>query len=200
MRVIGGKPLRKNRYAQTPRFRDSSPRWPAIRTQRPGRDYRHLVHKRDVEAVLPLLPRWDVLSEGLEAIVLAPGEWGTDARYTSYGQRRVGRISLCAWDREVAQCWGKSYVDEHRPILDLLSVPVVPAPDSEWLFDCQFTEHTARAFQLIHVLVHELGHHHDRLHTASRRGPARGERYAERYANDHEALLVARYQEHFRLD
>lgn len=46
MRVIGGKPLRKNRYAQTPRFRDSSPRWPAIETQRPGRRARDQEHFR----------------------------------------------------------------------------------------------------------------------------------------------------------
>ena len=141
-----------------------------------------------------------MLSQGLEAIVLGPGEWGSDALYASDAKRQVGRIELFAWDREVEMYWGKTHVDEHRPILDLLGVPVVLRAGEQWMYDCLFTEATARAFQLIHVLVHELGHHHDRITTRSQRKPARGEGYAERYANDHEPLLVARYREAFRLD
>ena len=40
----------------------------------PGRGYRHVVTKRDVQAFIDLLPDWDKWSERLGRIVLGSGE------------------------------------------------------------------------------------------------------------------------------
>ena len=48
--------------------------------------------------------------------------------------------------------------------------------------EVHYTEASARAFQLLHILLHELGHHHDRMSTQSKNETARGENYAEQYA------------------
>jgi hypothetical protein len=76
-------------------------------------------------------------------------------------------------------------------------VPVERTPDGEIV--CHFTEATARAYQLLHVLLHEIGHHHDLMTTRSRKECARGETYAEEYAYRYEALIWERYLSEFEL-
>ena len=44
-----------------------------LERHRPGRGYRHILSKSDVERFIALLPDWDELSRGLEAIVLLAG-------------------------------------------------------------------------------------------------------------------------------
>jgi hypothetical protein len=63
----------------------------------------------------------------------------------------------------------------------------------------RFTESTAKAFLLIHVLVHELGHHHDQMTTQKRRQASRGEAFAEAYAREHEDRIISLYCRHFDL-
>jgi hypothetical protein len=61
-----------------------------------------------------------------------------------------------------------------------------------------FTETSAQAFLLVHVLVHELGHHHDRMTSPSRRDCTRGEPYAEEYARRYEDRIWPAYCRVFR--
>jgi len=51
--------------------------------------------KRDIERFINLLPDWEELSIGLNAIVLAPGNGRCD------GWHRPGIVALCAWEMEL---------------------------------------------------------------------------------------------------
>src|SRR5262249_37295767 len=147
--------------------------------------------KRDVRRFIELIPDWGELSQGLRAVVLAPGDRGL------LGYHRPGLVALCAWERALERVWHADFVAEHRLILARLGVPVESA-DGPWR-RCRFTEATARGFQLLHVLLHELGHHHDRMTTRARRHSCRGEDFAEDYANDRALRIWGRYVAAFSL-
>jgi hypothetical protein len=91
-----------------------------------------------------------------------------------------GAIGICAWQ---AQLWDedmcKRWYWDHVDVLDRLGVQVWKV-GPRWV--AEWTEHQARAFQLLHVFLHELGHHHDRMTTRSKWHAARGEPYAEQFA------------------
>jgi hypothetical protein len=113
------------------------------------------------------------------------------------GWHRPGLVAICAWERSIFL--GETdheFYRAHQAILEKLGVPCVRQTD-EW--ELQFTEETARAFQLIHILIHELGHHHDRMTTRSKHDACRGEGYAEAYARQFEDVLLARYRNEFPL-
>lgn len=192
-KVRGGKVQRKNRSAETPNYYNTPQAVPAIDREKPGKGYRHLLRKRDIVDFISILPDWEELSIGLNAIILAAGEINT------MGWHDNGIVAVCAWDRELWQEWDEGFVREHRPILEKLDVPIVFAgrEDGCDYFDCRFTEPTAKAFQLMHVLLHELGHHHDRMTTRSKRQSSRGEGFAEQYANRYTDTLWQRYFEVF---
>jgi hypothetical protein len=101
------------------------------------------------------------------------GDYGLDGWHTN------GMVGLCAWERELWIDYHPDFVQEHHAILDRLGVRAHP---SDARVVVQWTEESARAYQLLHVLLHELGHHHDRMTTRSRNSAARGETYAETYA------------------
>ena len=140
----------------------------------PGRGYRHLLTIADVRAFIALLPAWDEVAIGLDAIVLDAGS------ADCMGWHRLGVVAVCAWDHELwwTDCdpaWERDY----RPVLDLIGV------ERERVGECvafRWTEAQARAFQLLDVLPHELGHHHDRITNRGGARAARGEPYAEAYA------------------
>jgi len=190
-KVVGGKPLRKNRTAETPNYRNTPQYRPVVDRQRPGPGYRHVLLKRDVERFVTILPDWDRLSEGLNAIVLAPGSPCFD------GWHKPGIVAVCAWERHLlidTACW---YHDAHRRVFCKLGVPCEKVGSDQ--YRCKFTESTVRAYQLLHVLLHELGHHHDRMSTRSKRQASRGEGYAERYALAYTDVIWQRYLEKFGL-
>ena len=183
-KVLGGKVQRKNRWAVTPTYWNTRQSVPVIDRREPGRGYRHLLHRKDVFAFIDILPDWDELSRGLDAIVLARKEEGCE------GWHDDGVIGICAWSRDLwieVQDW---YYREHAAIFDRLDVPC-PLEGGDWLL--KFTERTARAYQLLHILLHELGHHHDRMTTRSQRAAARGEGYAEAYALRYEERIWDAY-------
>lgn len=183
-RVVGGRVMRKNRHACTRGIVDASRGHPIVVRERPGRGYRHLLTQKHVHDFLAILPDWPTLARGLHGIVLAPGDRG----YA--GSHDRGVIEICAWDQEIVCEWERWFFDEHAAVLARLDVDHEPLEDGA--VRVLFTEDTARAYQLLHVLLHELGHHHDRMTTRSRRA-SRGEKYAEDFALDREALVWARY-------
>jgi hypothetical protein len=184
MKVRDGIVQRKNRWARTPHYlRDELPAL-VIDRRRPGRGYHHVASQRDVRRFLEILPEWSLLREGLNAIVL-------DSGYRDgMGWHRPGVVAICAWDADYvwSDCLPAFYA-EHAEILEKLGIPVFR---DEERIEVQFTEDTARAFLLVHVLVHELGHHHDRITTRSKRDASRGEGDAERYARRHEDEIIAK--------
>jgi hypothetical protein len=183
-KVLGGKAQRKNRWAKTPTYWNTRQKVPVVDREEPGWGYRHLLRRRDVLAFVEIIPDWDTIADGLDAIVLARGEWNID------GWHDDGVIGICAWDRELWQRATRGGYEEHAAVYDRLGVPVEPVDDE---FLLKFTESTAAAYQLLHVFLHELGHHRDRMTTRSRRRTARGEGYAERYALELEPLVWDRY-------
>jgi len=189
LKVRNGTVQRKNRRARTPHYLNDDMPELVIDRRRPGRGYRHVANKEDVRRFLHILPEWPVLRIGLNAVVLDAGH------EDCMGWHRPGVVAICAWDTdfEWLDCnpW---FYSEHAVLLKKLDVPIY---HDEYRIQVHFTEETARAFLLIHVLVHELGHHHDRMTTRSQRQTARGEGYAEAYARRYEDEVLARYQRMF---
>ena len=188
-KVRDGQVQRKNRWARTPHYFTHDTPTLQIDRQRPGPGFRHLVFQEDLRRFLPLLPEWDFLQTGLRAIVLAAGG-------RLMGWHNNGVVAICAWERSfVLEDSTLPFIQDHQEIFDKLGVPYRLKEGST----IEFTEETARAFQLVHVLVHELGHHLDRMTTQSRNYPARGERFAENYARRWEDQILDRYRREFRL-
>ena len=190
-KVVGGKVQRKNRSTTTPNYYDTPQTSPVIDRRRPGLGYRHILMKRDVERFINILPDWNELSKGLNAVVQAPGNGYCD------GWHKPGVVAVCAWERDVWVEVGPWYFDDHKSIFNQLGVPCESLDTGDHL--CKFTEGTAKAYQLLHILLHELGHHHDRMTTKSKRESARGERYAERYAIKYARWIWNRYFDEFGL-
>jgi hypothetical protein len=197
MKVRGGRVARKNNWAPNPNdhMRVDQP-FPLIVRERPGFGHRHLLRRRQVRDFCDLLPEWGDLSLGLNAIVLAEGELGV------HGWHLPGTVALCAWDESVVLDHDPAFHHEHADIIERLGVRTEAREDDYGGFvRTWWTEPTARAFQLLHILLHEFGHHHDRMTTASLPDYApRGEPYAEAYARRHEAVVWDRYLERFGLD
>jgi hypothetical protein len=189
-RVINGRVQRRNRTDLSPCFRTPRP-YPLVERHKPGFGYRHVLRQADVAAFLHLLPDWAQLAQGLNAVVLASGEFNCD------GWHVPGVVAVCAWGwrpwREVSVRW----YAEHWALLERLDVPCEQVEDGYVV--CKFEEPSIRSYQLLHVLLHELGHHHDRMTTRSRKRTGRGEGYAEQYAWRYEALIWDQYLNQFGL-
>jgi hypothetical protein len=189
MKVRNGRVQRKNLHAKTPHYFHTEMASLVIDRLRPGFGCRHVVRKEHVRRFLPLLPDWDELSLGLNAIVLA------DGNSNCMGWHRPGVVAICAWDREIEwhDCY-QSFFKEHVGVFEALAIPYDVGVER---ISVRFTEATARAFSLVHVLVHELGHHHDRMTTRSKRESCRGEAYAENYSCQFQNAIVQRYRKEF---
>lgn len=191
--VSGGKVQKKNDWTRTPNYYSHNQREVIVERKRPGKGYRHVLTRRDILDFITLLPDWEELSYGLNAIVLAPGEEDTA------GYHVFGVVHVCAWDEEMwldYQC-DTRFFQEHEPIFRRLGVPMDYSGDGYAL--CKFDDNTVRAYQLLHILLHELGHHHDRITTKAQRRAGRGEPYAEGYALAYETKIWNDYQQTFGL-
>lgn len=191
--VVGGKVRKKNNWALTPNYYSHRQSELVIDRKRPGQGYRHLLTRRDVRNFIAILPDWEELSKGLDAIVLAAGDAGTD------GYHVPGVVYVCAWEEDLWRDFPSDtdFFRDHEPIFQRLGVPIEYSDGGHAL--CQFNEFTARAYQLLHILLHELGHHHDRITTKSQRRASRGESYAEAYALAYEARIWDEYLRRFEL-
>jgi len=173
MKVVNGRTGGKNRHVPT------SHKGYVIDRASPGRGYRHVVTKRDLQSFIDLIPDWASLSRRLERITLAEGNAFDDGYYAFYHREKTGAIALHAWDADLWMPLPIAYVSAHQTIFDQLGVSREAGNDR---VVCRFTEAQARAFILLHVFLHELGHHWDRIHQRHRR-ITKGEPYAERFAH-----------------
>lgn len=191
-KVVGDRPLRKNRHVLTPNIWSGNRGEFAIERERPGRGFRHLLRKQHIEEFIAMIPDWDHYADGLKGVVLAEGEHDCFGWYYD-----VGVIGICAWERQLWTALHVDYFNKDKALLKRLGVACEQRKDSVL---CRFTEGQARAFLLLEVFLHELGHHHDRMTTKSRRRAARGEPYAERYSLDLRPDLWEDYVAHFGLN
>ncbi len=189
-KVKGGQVCKKNNWKDTPNYWNTPQEIPQLDRERPGRGYRHLLKQNDLLYFISILPDWDELSKGLDAVLLAHGGQNADGWYTQ------GIVAICAWERGLWRKVDKKWYAEHEGVLKRFKVPYVEK--GSWI-ECQFTEKSVRAYQLVHVFLHELGHHHDRINTEFQTATARGEGYAENYALQYERVIWDRYEEVFGL-
>ena len=185
-RVLGGKVQRKNRSALTPNYYNTPQSVPLLERQKPGKGYKHVIRKQHLIDFISILPDWDELSTGLNAVLLAPGDDECD------GWHDRGIVAVCAWPRTIWIEVLDWYYDEHAGVLARLGIPSERSTDG---YLCKFTEGSVRAYQLLHILLHELGHHHDRMTTQTRLYASRGEGYAEEYARKYSEVIWNRYLE-----
>jgi len=176
MRVRDGRVQKKNNWTPDHRHYYARPQHEIqIERSHPGSGYRHVVTVRQLRDFLDLLPDWDELAIGLEAISI----WYGNTRWL--GLSNPGVVVITAWDQDL--WWGgvdRADLEACRELLSLLEVEIVDDPEYGGC-EVRWTEAQARAFMLLDVLVHELGHHHDRMVTAGD-AAARGEPYAIAYA------------------
>lgn len=179
LRVRGGRTAKKNNWRVDHRDYYSR-RQSEIQIERthPGPGYRHVVTVAQLREFLSLLPDWDELALGLEAIAIYEGGHGW------LGTCNPGVVVITAWQQDL--WWHNTDPDwlaEVQGLLDLLRVETVLKRDGRGGVQVRWTEPQARGFMLLDVLVHELGHHHDRMASSNPRGRApRGEPYAMAYA------------------
>jgi len=175
MRVRRGRVAKKNNWSPDARDYYALPQ-SEIQIERtdPGPGYRHVVNVAQLRRFLGILPDWEELAVGLQAISIYRGnpDW--------LGLSNPGVVVITAWVREMWWQVERSWAQEEAELLELLEVEVVPHGESS-LLEVRWTEGQARAFMLMDVLVHELGHHHDRM-TSRGAEASRGEPYALEYA------------------
>jgi hypothetical protein len=189
-KVVGGHVRKKNNWRETPNYYNTAQPLPEIVRKRSGKGYRHLLRQKDIYDFIAILPDWNKLSEGLNAIVLASGEGD------AFGYHVPGVVHICAWESNLWLTLTVECYEKERDILERLGVPCEPEKED---ILCKFTELTARAHQLLATLLHELGHHHDRMNTRSKIDASRGEPYAEAYARQYADQIWDRYIDEFGL-
>ena len=187
-KVIDGLVQKKNNWSATADYYNTEQTLPVIDRQRPGKGYRHLLKQKDIYDFISILPDWNELSIGLNAIVLAPGSWD------AWGYHSRGVIEVCAWEVNI---WTEISEEGYKAELHILEKLNVPCEPSENGVLCKFTEDTAKAHQLLATLLHELGHHHDRMTTKTKLHSSRGETYAEEYAKAYSERIWIDYQSVF---
>ena len=185
-KVKDGEVQYKNNWSLTPNIFNTRPKQPVFDKERPGRGYKHLLRKNDLYLFIDLLPEWEELSIGLDAVLLAEGG------YDAMGWYDNGVVAICAWERDIVwkSCTTQFY-ESHKNLFSKLNVECTKHGP---FWEIDFDENSAKAFQLIHVFIHELGHHHDRMTTIGQRSTARGESYAEKYAAMYEDPIIDKYR------
>jgi hypothetical protein len=171
-KVKAGRVQRKNRHRPT--GHDGY----VFDRESPGRGFRHVLSKRDVQLFIDLIPEWQQFSERLERITLASHKDGCDGLHEFYHREETGAIFLHAWPEDLWMEIRAEYFDVHQVIFERLGVSYDRREDNVM---CRFTEAHGRAFMLLHVFMHELGHHYDRIRQ-KHLNASKGEDYAERFA------------------
>ncbi len=184
-KVKDGVVQKKNRHAPT---RSNSLE---VGFQKPYQGYHHVITRDDVWLFIRLIPDWKRVSTDLDHIYLQAGDYECDGWYA---YPAIPQIAICAWDGSLEREMSWGYYEDHKEVFLRLGVPV----DESGKFPvAKFTEESARAYQLLHILLHELGHHHYRI-TKGRGRDGGSEDYAERYAIKMEKLIWKRFKEAFK--
>jgi hypothetical protein len=171
-KVRDGRVQKKDSHAVTNNYYDHPQPELVIDRKRPGPGHRHLLSVEDVREFIKLIPNWNLLSHGPEAIVLC---WDEDA----HGWSTKNVIAVCSWPRDLWIEYETKFFESHRELLERLGVEYECAPEGVL---CKFTEQQAKAFQLLHIFLHELGHQVDRMAVKNPSRAHNGEPFAEGFA------------------
>ncbi len=187
--VRSGRVQKKNNWDETPDYYISEQPELVIDRKRPGEGFRHLLSQSDIHRFISIVPDWEKHSQGLNAVVLEPG----NKRYL--GCYVHGVISVCAWTINDCIEVNTEFCRRSQDMLNCLSVPRLPDGNGRWLL--QFDEDTARAYSLLSTFLHELGHHNDTMNTRKKENANRGESHAEEFALELGLKLWPTYQKAF---
>ena len=190
--VQAGRVQRKNNWELTLDYHIAPQPELVIERKRPGAGYRHVLKQKDVRDFIALLPDWNELSKGLNAVVIASGD-----RYC-FGSYFPGVVYLYALSNDLRVSFDYEYYLRRQFILGRLGVNYVET--DSYTGTLEFTENTARAYLLLNTFLHELGHHHDAQNTKMPRNANRGESYAEEYARNYADVIWNRYAQVFAMD
>src|SRR5687768_15974947 len=114
MRVRDGRVLKKNNWRLDARdYRVLPQDEIRLDRRRPSEGSRHLITIAELRRFVELLPDWDDVAVGLDAIVL-------DSATDCAGWCGPGVVAICAWPHDLWDWWPVKMVEEHRQILDLL--------------------------------------------------------------------------------
>jgi hypothetical protein len=182
-KVKDGRVRRKNRHRPT--GHDGY----VLHRESPGRGFRHVVAKRDVQAFIDIIPEWPRFAERLERIVLVSGDHDWYGLYRFYHREETGAIFLHAWADDLWMEIDTPWFEDHATIFESCGVSYDRMKE---FVMCRFTEAQARAFMLLHIFMHELGHHYERVHQ-KHFGSSKGEDYAERFATSRFDQLFSAY-------
>jgi len=182
-KVRNGRVLRKNNHVPTAALGY------VLHRESPGRGFRHVVTKRDLQAFIDIIPDWQKLSARLERIVLATPEEGYDGLYAFHQRDETGTIFLCAWPKDFWYELGPCYFDSHEEIFKILGVSYDRSEKGAF---CRFTDAQARAFMLLHVFLHELAHHYDEVNQ-KHHGASKGKDWVRRFATGRFRHLYPEY-------
>src|SRR5690242_14623754 len=83
----------KNRTGLSPTLYNQVADHPSLYREKPGFGYRHILRQQDVTSFLRLLPDWQQVVQGLNAVLLADGRGDCDGWYIP------GVVAVCAWER-----------------------------------------------------------------------------------------------------
>jgi len=190
-KVKGGRPLRKNNNKVTPNYWNTYQKEIQIDARKPGKGYKHFLKKKDILTFIDLIPKWEIYSQHLDAVVLQNGSNYRDGVYYY-----LGVIGISAWPREMDIEVSNNYYQDHAALFGRLGVKVTQQDD---YYFCEFNEDQIKGYQLLHIFLHELGHHFDRIKTRSKHACARGEYFAESFAFEQEEKMWNRYGEAFNV-
>src|SRR5437762_2473108 len=119
--VIDGRVQKKNNWDLSEDYYDSpNTRMVVVDRKRPGPGYRHVLTKRDIYDFIAILPDWDELSHGLNAIVLAPEDDGAD------GYHLRGVVHVCAWEADLWRTTSREYYEDHQDIFARMGIECEP--------------------------------------------------------------------------
>lgn len=130
MRVRDGRVLKKNNWRlDTGGYRALPQAEIRLDRRRPADGYRHLTTIAELRSFVALLPDWEEVAIGLDAIVL-------DSATDCAGWCGPGVVAICAWPHDLWDCWSPQMVHEHRDMLDLLAVERVPVEERTNTANC----------------------------------------------------------------
>lgn len=187
-KIKDGRVSNKNRNTKTPNYWNTRQDQMQIDVQKPGKNYKHFLKKRDIIQFWDILPHKEEIRIELDAIVLAEGNEYCDGWYQN------GVICICAWEKEMSRQMSYKYFNEHKDVFERLDIKYTVKKN---YVICDFNENQIKAFQLLRVMTHEIGHHVDRIRTRSRRKCPRGEIFAFKFEKEYEKKLWNKYFEYF---
>src|SRR5262249_12049393 len=105
---IYGRVQKKNNWVLSPDYYYKTKPHLFIDRKRPGEGYRHILKQKDILEFIAIMPNWKDLTEGLEAIVLSPGDLWT------FGYHCSGVVHVCAWPRDLWLTLGKEGYEQEK--------------------------------------------------------------------------------------